>query len=442
MIATGILQLIWRRQSARRGAVVVAVIAVLSKGFGFVRELLIAYFFGASSLVDAYRVGETVNSLGAGLVSSSFDVAGLPLLVERNTRSGERAQRQLFASLCTAGAIVAGGIALLTLVLAPVLVRLFAPRLSGSTFGLAVTVTRVMVPVAVVTIMAGAFGAYYNARRQFAVPRLVDPVVNVVAIVLLVLLARRSGILGLAAGWSIGQLFGLGIAVLPLALTGHRLVRTLLDPGIREFAKLALPVLAAGAVRPLTVAAARAFASFLPEGSIAMLGYADRLFGFPCCLLAASVVTVFFTKAAELAASDRLGRLREQTNRLLGRMAALLIPASLVLFVLARPVVKLLYQRGAFTAQAAAGTANALAFLGIGLFPFIAVSVLSAAFRARKDVKTPAYAAIAGAVTSIALDALLVRPMGVSGLALGSSAGLGVTMGFLWLKFAGWKARE
>ncbi|MEO0081664.1 MAG: murein biosynthesis integral membrane protein MurJ [candidate division WOR-3 bacterium] len=419
----------------RRGALIIAVMTILAKALGFVRELLMAYFFGAAGVMDAYRVGETVNSLGAGMVSSLFDVAGLPLLVERNARAGEQAQRQLFASLWTTGALVAGSIALLTLALAPLCVRLFAPRLSGPTFGLAVTTTRILVPVGFVTIMVGAFGAYYNARRQFAVPKLVDPVINAVAIVVLVFWARRAGVLGLAAGWSLGQILGLAVAILPLVMTGHRLVRTLSDPGVRAFVKLALPVLAAGAVRPLTIAAARAFASFLPEGSIAMLGYADRLFAFPCYLLAASISTTFFTKAAELAAADKHGQLREQTNRLLSRLAAILIPTSLALLVLARPVVKLLYERGAFTGQAAVGTAAALAFLGIGLFPFAAVSVLSAAFRARRDVRTPAYAAFAGAAASIALDLLLVRPMGVSGLALASSCGLAVAMSYLWARF-------
>jgi putative peptidoglycan lipid II flippase len=431
--ALGAKRLFWQRHTARQGITVLGVLALLSRGLGFVRELAVAYFFGASRLVDAYRIGETINSLSSSVARQAFDVVGVPLLVERRTRQGEESEKALFSSFCTVAFLVAAGISFLTLVLAPVIVRLFAPRLDPAALRLAAALTRIMVPVAAAATIAGAAGAYYNARRQFAVPRLFDPVVNVVAIVALVLFARRFGVFGLAAGWSAGHVLGLLVALLPLAVTGHRLIRKLRDPGVREFVVLSLPVLVAAVIQPVNIAVGRAFASFLQEGSIAMLGYADRLFSLPCFLLAASLTPVFYTKASELAAAGETELLLVRTRHLLGRLALVLAPLSLALFIGAEPIVRLLYERGAFTSSATATTARAFAWLSLGLFPYAAVSVMTAALRGRKNMKTPVYAAIAGVALNIALDALLVRPLGLPGLALATSSGLAVSATVLWL---------
>ncbi len=431
----------WQQQTMRRGVVSIGVITLISKAIGFLRELLIAYFFGTSGLVDAYRIGETIHSFGTGLVYTSFDVAGVPLLVERGVRHGERSQRALFASFCTLGLLIAGGAALIVFAFAPVLVRVFAPKLSGDTFRLATVMTRVMFPVSFAMILAGAYGAYYNARRQFAVPKIVFPVVNTVAIVFLLLFARQSGLLALAGGRSAGQVVGLAVALLPLLITGHRLIRGLRDPAIKEFLRLSLPLIVVAVMQPLNIAAGRAFASFLPEGNIAILSYADRLFVLPCYFLTATVSTVFFTKAAELAAAGDLARLKMQTTQLLKKLAFVLIPASGFMFILARPIVRFVYERGAFSPESTASTASTLALFGLGLFPFAAVSIITASFRGRKDMKTPAYAAGTGVLITIVLDAVFVRSLGVPGIALATTIGMTVTMIILLAMFSRWKVR-
>jgi putative peptidoglycan lipid II flippase len=423
------------RQTAQQGVTVLSLMTVAAKVFGFVRETAIAHFFGVSGLVDAYRIAETATSLSAGPARQAFDVVGVPLLVEQRTRRGEAAERGLFGSLCTVALAFAAGLALVLFVLAGPLARLLAPNLAAGAGHSAAGLIRIMIPVAIANVLAGVAGSYYNARRQFIVPRLFDPVVNTVAVVILVLTARSWGVTGLAAGWSLGQMAGMTAAFLPLVYAGHRLAGSLRGPQVREFLVLSLPVLLVSIVQPLNVAVGRAFASLLPEGSIAMMGYADRLFVFPCYLLSASVAPVFYTKAAELAAAgDRQG-LRDYTKRLLFRLGLVLVPATAVLAAISRPLVRLVYQHGAFTPEAAAATGSVLGFLSLGLAPFAAVLILTAAFRGQKDMKTPALAALCGVAVNVGLDFMLVRVMGLSGLALAASCGLSVTGLVLWLAF-------
>ncbi|NPV14196.1 oligosaccharide flippase family protein [candidate division WOR-3 bacterium] len=413
-------------------ALTVTLLTALSKVLGFVRELLLAHIFGTMPIVDAYRVGETITTVGGGFISSTFDVCALPLLVERKMCKNQVSFRQLFASLWTLGFLFSIVILLFTFFAAPLLVAIFAPKISPQTRTLALTITRFMAIVPAALILISATGAYHNSRRKFAIPRLIDPIINSVAILFIIFWAKKSGTFALAAGWSTGHLIGLAVTLAPLIFTGHRLFQTIRDPGVREFLYLATPLLAFLFIRPVNLALGRLFSSFLPSGSIAILGYADRLFAFPCNLIAASIGTVFFTRASELAATGNTVRLRRETERLLKLSTIILIPASILLSFVARLLVRLLYEHGAFTSEAGSTTAIALAILGFGLLPFTASAILTAYFRGKKDTRTPVFAALLGAAATAIFDLALVRPLGIPGLALGSTIGLTINMGYLW----------
>ncbi|MBM3315572.1 hypothetical protein FJY71_07015, partial [candidate division WOR-3 bacterium] len=272
----------------------------------------------------------------------------------------------------------------------------------------------------------------------FAIPRLFDPAVSLVAIACLLLLARRLGIVGLAAGWTLGHVAALAVVLLPLVRAGRRLLTRLSDAGTGRFLRLAAPAMLLAAVQPLNIAIGRAFASSLPAGSIAMLGYADRLFMLPTYILLASLTPVLLTKSSELSAAGRTVELRRHFSRLLAVLALTLIPVTLALVPLSEPLVRLIYQRGAFTAAAAQATARALACFGLGLFPAAAAGVLAVAFRGRKDMATPLAAMLCGTAANAGAALLLVGPMGIAGLALAVSAGQTVVALVLGLRFLRW----
>lgn len=416
------------RHSARRGVAIIAGLTLIAKALGFVREAAVAALFGASGMVDAYRIAEVLTGIGTSLGRQGFDVAAVPLLVERRLQSGGAGQRRLLGSLFTLGFAIAAVVGGLTLGVAALL-----PRLSRPT-GLSVTaLTAIMIPAVGAAILSAIIGAWFNSRRQYAVPRLFDPVVNAVAIATLLLLTGSWRVFALAAGWSIGHLVAIGLVALPLVLNGRRLFGRLTDPAVKEFLRLTIPTLPLALIQPLNFAVGRAFAAGLPEGSIALLGYADRLFAFPANLIAASLTPVFFTQAAELSAAGRIAELNNRCFRILSRLALILIPAGLLIIPLARPLVRLLYERGAFTAVATETTARALTFYALGLFPYVAAALLAAALRSRKNMIAPLAALAAGVVVNCGLSALLVRSQGIPGLALAGSVGVTVTALSLWL---------
>ncbi len=431
---------------AVKSALLVTFLTASSKLLGFIRELLIAHHFGAQSIADAYRVGETISTVSASLLAHPFEVIALPLIVEQLVNKKETRARQVFVSLFTLAGTCAAILAIIILATAPVLVRIFAPKLPSDTARIATQITRIMALVPAAIVLISATGAYYNARRRFALPRLIDPAINTTAIILFLLTVRYSGITALAGAWTSGHIIGTLVALLPLIPLLARgagairrgmlsLINSVTDPAIKEFFKLSLPLLALFLVRPLNLALTRAFASSLPPGNIAILAYADRLFAFPCSLITAAIGTIFFARASELATTNNIRTLRFLTNRLLGYFALTFIPASLLLIPIARPLVKLLYQHGNFTSTATSATALTLTLLGLGLFPFTATTLLTAGFRGRKDTLTPVIATILGAVTTAGFASAFVQRWGVPALALGSTLGITVNMLVLLIIF-------
>lgn len=409
-------------QSARRGALLIGVMTLGSRALGALRELAIAYYFGTAATVDAYRIGETLQSIFSGVARQGFDMAAVPLLVSRRAQAGATAEDRLRTTLTTLAAIGSLAIGVLVLISAPMLVTLFAPGLDPATGRLAAWLLRLMVPAILATGLASALGAVYNASYRFAIPRLFDPVVNIVAITYL-LLFFGFGVAGLAAGWSIGHLLGLLVLLLPLFLTGRALFSKPAAADSRTFLRLAAPGLLLSLIQPLNIAVGRSIAASLPTGSVAALGYADRLFMLPCYLMTASLTPVFLTRFSELSAAGNRRQMRTQTNRLLLTSAALLVPAGLCLALLAKPIVNLVYLRGAFSAAAAEQTARTLVGLSPGLFPAVATAILAVAFRGSQDIRTPVIALISGAVVNAGLALQLCRGLGTLGVGLAMSTG-------------------
>lgn len=421
-------------RSARQGALLIGIMTLGTRTLGALRELVIAYFFGTAAMVDAYRIGETLQSIFSGVARQGFDLAAVPLLVSRRVQQGEEAEHRLRVTLTTLAAILSLGIGILVLISAPVLVRLLAPGLEPASGRLAGSVLRLMVPAIIAVGLSSALGAAYNARYRFAIPRLFDPVVNITAITCL-LLFPGLGVTGLAAGWSIGHLFALAVLLLPLALAGRALFSRPAAADSRSFLRLAAPGLLLSLIQPLNIAVGRSIASSLPAGSVAVLGYADRLFMLPCYLMTASLTPVLLTRFSEFSAAGNLRKMQQQTSRLLGISAALLIPAGVCLAFLARPLVNLVYLRGAFSSSAAEHTARTLAGLSVGLYPAVAAAILGVAFRGSQDIRTPVIALISGALVNAGLALQLCKRLGTPGVGLAMSAGQAVSALILYLRF-------
>jgi len=387
---------------ARRAGIVGAA-TMLSRVLGLAREQVMAALFGAGLATDAFNVAFRIPNLlrdlfAEGAMSSAF----VPTFTGVHQRQGESEAwvfgRQLMATLLA----VLAAICIAGYLLAPWLVRLFAPGFVDVPGKLELTIqlTRVMLPFLPAVALAAVAMGMLNARGSFAVPALAPTMLNlgmIVGGVALIPVVERFGqaaILAMALGvvlGGIGQfacqlpaLYRMGFRARPEWPRAH--------PAVRHVALLMMPAAVGLAATQINLFVSTLIASLLQQGSVSWLAYAFRLMQLPIGVFGVALATVSMPALAKAAVDHDIASLKVTLSATLRLVFLLTAPAALWLAVMAVPVITLLYQHGRFGPLDTRQTAGALVMYCVGLPAFAAVGVLTRTFYALGDTRTPVQA--------------------------------------------------
>ena len=417
-----------RREGSARSAPWVAAGILLSRIAGLVREAFIGKYLGTSFAADAWRTALRLpnvlqNLLGEGTLSASFIPVYSELLEQGREEEAGRVAGAIFALLVA----VAGGLALLGVVLAPVLVSVFTPGFVGSPrYDLTVQLVRIIFPMTGVLVLSAWALGILNSHRKFFVPYVAPVLWNAAIIGAMIGFGPGADQSSLTVIMAWAALLGgaLQFAIqLPWMLRVARGLRIRWDTklaGVRETVRNAGPAIAGRGVVQVSGYVDLFLASLLATGAVATLTYAQTLYLLPVSLFGMAVA------AAELPELSRerldADRIRERVNRGLGQVAFYVIPSLLAYVVVGDVVVSALYERGEFTATDTTVTWIILATYSIGLFASTGTRVFSSAFFALHDTKTPAKVAALRVTLSAAAGVLLMVQFGqvsFNGAALG-----------------------
>lgn len=406
-----------------QATLMIAFFNLLSRLLGLVREIVIARQFGATSATDAYLVALTIPLLFFAILSQALASVVVPVFTEYSARGEKRQAWRLSANLFNILFILLTGAALIGIVIAPVLVKLVAPGLPESTAGLAASLTRIMLPMLVFAGMATLFTGFLNANNIFGISAFSGAVNNGVIIASALTLGAVFGIKGLAWGTVGGMLASVVVQVPALRRTGFRFLPELnwRYPGVLKVFNLVLPVTIGITISQAFIVVDRILASGLPVGSISALNFGQKLIQLPVSLFVLALSTAVFPTLSTWVAEKRNDDVLDAMRRALRIIVLLTLPAAVGLIVLRGPIVRLLFERGAFDERATAMTAVAVLFYAVGLVGFAANIILTRAFYAFQDTRTPVKLLAVNLVINIILSIILMRPLLHGGLALGSS---------------------
>ncbi len=431
----------WRRlgrlrPGTSRGALVASAgvvmgFSIVSKLLGFVRDMVIAAYYGAARVTDAFMVAQSLPQTFIGNFGAALGTGVLPIVTELNVQGKKDDARVVASTILNLTLAVSVALGLVAALAAGPLIRLTAPGLSSEAAALAERLTRIFLAAFVFAGGGAVLGLLLNSLKDFAVPALNPVIINIGTIAVVVVLARRMGIYAVVYGYSAG-------AVLQFALQAWWLRRRGLPPGltidlghpaVRRVIKLALPVLAGTVLGGLYILVDNWLASHLAEGSISAKSFGLRLIQVPVGILTAGVSTVIFPTLAERAARRDEAGLADTIAFGLRAVALITIPASVGLAVLREPIVRVLFQRGAWDERATLMTSAVVLYYAIGVFAVTAGPVPGRAFHGLQDTWTPL---AIGAVTvpiNIVLDIVLARQLGLVGLPLANSLTTYVSLG-------------
>jgi putative peptidoglycan lipid II flippase len=406
------------RQVARTAGLLAA-LSLLIKPVNFLKDIVVAALFGTTAAKDAFLVAWTLPDLISGLVSEGLSGVLVPIFSEFAAKGEEQRAWRIASSIANAILLVLSLATLLVIVAAPLLVSLLAPALPASTQALAVRLLRLMAVSMVFLGLQGLITSILNAHQRFVGPTLVPLAFNLAMIIVLLATANRLGIESLAVATVLGALCMILVQAprLPWSRLRYHAGIDLRDEGTLRFVRLVGPLMLGTLILSSTNIVNRVFASFLPEGSLAALDFALRVTG-PAYVIAPALATVLLPTLARQASLGQWGDF--QARLTLGVKIHLLVtlPAAACLILLSEPIVRLLFQRGAFDSQSTAMTSSALAWYGLGLAGYGLYYLLINVFYALQNTAIRVQAGLVLVATYIVGNLALTGPMGANGIAL------------------------
>lgn len=411
-----------------KAAGVVGGSTLISRILGFVRDALVAKLFGAGMAADAFFVAFRIPNLfrrllGEGSLTSSF----IPIFTEylaRKSREEAAGLANAFFSLALVVLAVVTGVGIL---FAPVIVTVMAHGFSSvpEKFQLTVTLTRIMFPYLLFVGLVALCMGILNSLRHFAAPALSPVLLNISIIVAAIFLTPffKEPVTALAIGVVIGGFSQLALQLPFLWRNGIpiRLHWEPRHPGVRRVEGLMAPSIIGLAVTQINVLVDTIVASFLEEGTVSYLYYADRLLEFPMGIFAIAVATAVLPSMSEKAAKNEMDGVKDTFSYAMRLTLFLTIPAMVGLIALGVPIISILFQRGIFTYQTTIETSQALYGFALGLPAFACVRIIVPVFYALQDTKTPVKVAFIAMLTNITCDLIFMYPLRQFGLSLATT---------------------
>lgn len=409
-----------------KSAGIIGFATVISRLLGFLRDILIAGFFGtrmyAQAFVVAFRIPNMLRDLiGEGATNAAF----VPVLSEYLETKEREEFWHLANVLLNVVLIVLSVVTLAGIFLSPVIVRLMAPGFISDTekFRVTVQLTRLMFPyVLLVGLLAYSMGIL-NSLKHFSTPAFAPAILNISMIVCALL--KKASVTALAEGVLIGGVIQLLVQIPVLAAKGFMpFQKGIYHPAVKKIGVLLVPRILGSCVYQISLFINTMLASLsfiVGEGGVAALYYANRIFQFPLAIFGIAVAQAALPTMSRQALEEGLDKLKATLSFSLKAVNFIMIPSSVGLMVLARPITSALFERGAFDNYSTIITAQALLFYSIGLFSYAGIKILVSCFYSLKDTFTPVKIASISLILNILLNVIFMFPLKVSGLALATS---------------------
>ena len=405
----------------RKGSVI-TIITLISRPLGYVREAIQAYLFGATLLVDAFIVAFNFPELIQTLFFSGATSAFLVPVCTKYLKDNDE-YSAIYSTFINISLIITVLVSLVFFIFSGVIVDLIAPGFSPETKKITTNLFIIMIPVISLHTILSVMKAFLNAKEHFAAPEMSGILWNIAFIIAALALSKSMGIYGLAIGVSIGSLLQVVIQIPYLRKFNvtYRAAFTLHHPSIAEARQLFTGALIATSIVPINSFVGRIIGSYLPQGEVASLAYAFRIFVLPFSLFAVPVYTVMFSKVSKLHHENDSRGIFGHIDSSTILLCITLIPATIILCGMGDMLIRILYERGVFTQQATLITNRALFGYSIGLL-FYALSLsFVRIFNALHDMKTPAIVGITSIALNVILAYMLMRPLHNLGISLATS---------------------
>jgi len=414
-------------------------LTMVSRVLGFARDMIGSRVLGASNANDAFNLAFLLPNIFRRLFAEGAFSSGFVPLFSRRLASGGHEEAQHFSndilSVFMPALLV---VTVIFEILMPGVIALVAgeyQKVPGK-FDLAVELTRWTFPYLLFISLVALLSGVLNSLTRFAVAAFAPALLNIALIVALLVAPtdKVEVVRYMAIAVLVGGIFQFALCWAAVRHAGVKLHfgRPKMTPAVRELVVLILPATVAAGVYQISQLFYAYFSAGLGEGALTKLSYADRLNQLPLSIIGTALGVAILPAISQAIARGQEAEASDVQARAFDLSMLLTLPATLALVVAAGPIIGALYQGGEYSVEDAAVTGNILAILVTGLPAYVLVKVLTPAFYARKDVKTPVWIAMSVLAAGVVANFILIPVMGIYSLATVTSASAWINFGLLF----------
>ncbi len=415
----------------------------LSRVLGFIRDILIARYLGSTVIADAFFVAFRIpNFFRRVLAEGAYSAALIPVFsgVVLNPKDDHEASD--FVENTTSMLLFATVVLTILFFFGmPYIIQVLAPGFTDNeeAYELAVHFGKIIFPYIIFISLAAHFASINNVHERFAAGAFAPAILNISFILSLFFLTPFVTTAGHALSYGVligGVLQFLYLYRAVLNFYRPRIILPVLNEKLKKFFKLFLPGVVGSGVIQLNIVIGTIIASFLPVGAISHIYYADRLNQLPLAIFGIALGIVLLPSLSKAIKQSDQKTTNNIQNRSIEFSLLISLPSAIGLFILAEPIIHILFERGAFVAEDTFYTAKVLSYFALGLPAYIIIKVLVSCFFAREDTKIPLYISIVSVITNVVLSLLLIQSMREMGIAVATAISAWVNAILLYLFLA------
>lgn len=410
------------KHNIKKAALILALITIIEKMLGFIREIVIARYFGANGLTDAYIGGFLIPNFIMVLLSAGLINIYTPVFISEYEKDKDESWNRI-NSVSTYIMFFLVLITFLGIIFSKGLVKILYPGFTKENIYIASSISKLFFIGVFLYSITIILGAILNCFREFIYQSISIGLLSIGIIIFVVLFGHNNNINSIAYGYMAGAIIGFIIEYIKLKNINAkiRINFSFYKEFSYKFIKLLFPVIIATSMSQANVFVDRVFASYLSEGSMSYLSYSNRISELPIVLFSGIIATIVFPDMIFYINKGDFINLKAYVNKALVISLILLLPSFFGTAILNNEIVKLLYQGKMFSAQDTINTASALLYYTPTIIMYGLIGVISKIYYSMKDTKTLMYISIISIFLNALFDYILMKPMSFNGLALATS---------------------
>lgn len=407
---------------AKKSAVILMFITFISKITGFIRDIILAQGFGASLITDAYLTALNIPVVLFDGISASLGTTYIPMFFKIKEEKGNKSVDKFTSNILNIVILLSSVLIVISIIFTPYIVKIFAVGFKGEELALTVKFSRILIFSMIFIAVNGVVSSYLVANGKFYISGLVTIPFNIFCIFSIIIgsfTRSESMVVGTLIAYIAQLLFQLPF----LFKTGYRhsLSVDIKDENIKQILYLIIPVFIGSYVNQINSVINRTLASTLDSGSITALNYANKLNIFAVGILVVSISTIMYPILSKLASEKNMIQFKNTLLKSINIVTITMVPIMIGMMILSTPIVKVLFEEGAFDTKDTYLTSTALFYYSIGIVGFGIRDIISRAFYSLQDTKTPVKNAIIAVFINIICSIIFVNILGIGGLALSAS---------------------